>query len=76
MPNIPPIHGNTGLLSFQAGGTTLERFLPKNQHILRKLLNFENSLKNINLEAHFLVLTFFDETNFQITLFPKTMPNF
>ena len=31
-----------GLWSFQAGGTTLERFLPKNQHTQRKLLNFEN----------------------------------
>ena len=30
------------LLIFQAGGTKLERFLPKNQHIQRKLLNFEN----------------------------------
>ena len=28
--------------SFQAGGTKLERFLPKNQHTQRKLLNFEN----------------------------------
>ena len=31
-----------GLWSFQAGGTKLERFLPRNQHIQRKLLNFEN----------------------------------
>ena len=31
-----------GLWSFQAGGTKLERFLPKNQHTQRKLLNFEN----------------------------------
>ena len=31
-----------GLWSFQAGGTKLERFLPKNQHAQRKLLNFEN----------------------------------
>ena len=31
-----------GLWSFQAGGTKLERFLPKNQHTKRKLLNFEN----------------------------------
>ena len=30
------------LWSFQAGGTKLERFLPKDQHIQRKLLNFEN----------------------------------
>ena len=30
-----------GLWSFQAGGTKLERFLPKNQHTQRKLLNFE-----------------------------------
>ena len=27
---------------FQAGGTKLERFLPKDQHTQRKLLNFEN----------------------------------
>ena len=31
-----------GLLSFQAGYTKFERFLPKNQHTQRKLLNFEN----------------------------------
>ena len=31
-----------GLWRFQMGGTTLERFLPKNQHTQRKLLNFEN----------------------------------
>ena len=30
-----------GLWSFQAGGTKLERFLRKNQHTQRKLLNFE-----------------------------------
>jgi hypothetical protein len=31
-----------GLWSFQMGGAKLERFLPKNQHTLRKLLNFKN----------------------------------
>ena len=31
-----------GLWSFQTGYTKLERFLPKNQHTQRKLLNFEN----------------------------------
>ena len=31
-----------GLWSFQTGVTKLERFLPKNQHTQRKLLNFEN----------------------------------
>ena len=31
-----------GLSSFQAGGTKLERFLPKNQCTQGKLLNFEN----------------------------------
>ena len=31
-----------GLWSFQVGGTRLERFLPKNQHTQRNLLNFEN----------------------------------
>ena len=30
------------LQSFEAGGTKLERFLTKNQHTQRKLLNFEN----------------------------------
>ena len=30
------------LWSFQTGDTKLERFLPKNQHTQRKLLNFEN----------------------------------
>jgi hypothetical protein len=30
------------LLSFQVGGTKLERFLLKNHHNQRKLLNFEN----------------------------------
>ena len=31
-----------GMWSFQAGGTKLEKALPKNQHTQRKLLNFEN----------------------------------
>ena len=31
-----------GMWSFQAGGTQLEKVLPKNQHSQRKLLNFEN----------------------------------
>ena len=31
-----------GLLSFQTGGTKLEKNLPKNQHTQRKLLNFDN----------------------------------
>ena len=30
------------LWSFQTGCTKLEKFLPKNQHTQRKLLNFEN----------------------------------
>ena len=30
-----------GLWSFQSGDTKLERFLPKNQHTQRKVLNFE-----------------------------------
>ena len=31
-----------GLWSFQMGGSNLERFLHKNQHTQRKLLNFKN----------------------------------
>ena len=80
-------------------------FLPKNQHIQRKSLNFEfwingklsvsakiwlsksisyvknhsnhsqfYSWKNTNLGAYFLLLTFFDEINFQITLLLKWCP--
>ena len=30
------------VMEFQDQGTKLERFLPKNQHTQRKLLNFEN----------------------------------
>ena len=35
-------YGNTGCGVFKRGGTKLKRFLPKNQHTQRKLLNFEN----------------------------------
>ena len=74
------------VVEFSHGGAKLEIFLPNNQHIQKKLLNFRNwvngpiwvnfyvknygnlsqffSLKNTNLEAHFLLLTFFDEINF------------
>ena len=77
------------VVEFSRGGTKLERFLSKNQHTQRKLLNFENwcsvkkcknftskinflcqkttsseSLKNTNLEAHFLLLRFLDNINF------------
>ena len=30
------------VVEFSSGGTKLERFLPKNQHTQRKLLNFKN----------------------------------
>ena len=36
------VYGNAGCGVFKWGGTKLERFLPKNQHTQRKLLNFEN----------------------------------
>ena len=35
-------YGNTGCRVFKQGGTKLERFLHKNQHTKRKLLNLEN----------------------------------
>ena len=34
------------------------------------------SLKNMNIGANFLLLTFFDNINFQITLFSQMMPSF
>ena len=44
-----------GLWSFQTGGTKLDRFLPKNQHTQRKLLNFENWVDGevSKIEHHF-----------------------
>ena len=44
-----------GLWSFQRGNTKLERFLPKNQHTQRKLLNFENWVNGevSKIEHHF-----------------------
>ena len=39
---VRPLIWQYGLWSFQAGGTKLGRFFPKNQHTQRKLLNFEN----------------------------------
>ena len=42
MPFNNVYYGNTGCGVFKRGGTKLERFLPKNQHTERKLLNFEN----------------------------------
>ena len=33
-------YGNTGCGVLKRGGTKLERYLPKNQHTQRKLLNF------------------------------------
>ena len=44
-----------GLWSFQTGGTKLERFLPKNQHTQRKLLNFENWINGevSKISSHF-----------------------
>ena len=42
VPNMHSQYGSTGGGVFKRGGTKLERFLPKNQHTQRKLLNFEN----------------------------------
>ena len=47
------------LWSFQAGGTKLDRFLHKNQHTQRKLLNLEFWIKaKLLLEATFFVIIF------------------
>ena len=35
----------TGIAGIHAGGTKLERFLHKNQHTQRKLLNWYSSMK-------------------------------
>ena len=43
------------VVDFSSGGTKLERFLTKNQHTQRKLLNFENGTngKVSKIERHF-----------------------
>ena len=48
-------YGNTGCGVFKGGGPKLERFLPKNQHTQRKLLNFENWVNGevSKIEHHF-----------------------
>ena len=38
------------VVEFSNGGTKLKRFLPKNQHTQRKLLNFENWI-NVGLRS-------------------------
>ena len=35
------------VVEFSKGGTKLERFLPKNQHTQRKLMNFENWVNGV-----------------------------
>ena len=51
-------YGNTGCGFFkrEGGGTKLERFLPKNKHTQRKLLNFENwvNVKVSKIGHHFI----------------------
>ena len=58
-----------GLWSFQTGDTKLERFLPKNQHTQRKLLNFENwisgGLRSFQ-KSEFLKINYFHPLNKKI----------
>ena len=43
----PGYYGIYGLCCFQTGDTKFERFLPKNQHTQRKVLNFENWINEV-----------------------------
>ena len=56
------------VVEFSSGGTKLERFLLKNQHTQRKLLNFENSsdfkidvIKNVNNKIYAPELILFNK---------------
>ena len=53
-------------------------WIPKSIFYFKNYSNISDffSWKKTNLGAHFLLLTFFDNINFQITLFPKMMSNF
>ena len=79
-------YGNISCRVFKRGVLKLERFVPQNHHTLRKLLTykvsflcqkslelFSNSfsLKDINLGAHCLLLTLFDNINFSTPLLLK-----
>ena len=59
------------LSSFQEGDTKLERFLPKNQHTERKLLNFENWINGkVSKSAKIWLSKFFiEEYPFRSTFF-------
>ena len=68
-----------GLWSFQAGSTKLERFLPKNQHTQKKLLNFKNWVNGevSKIEHHFIIEK--DSDNFwyrKLTLKVKRLGDF
>ena len=70
------------VVEFSNGGTKLDRFLPKNQHTQRKLLNFENYLSQfffqwkITIWGTFFVIDIFWYHHFSNHIITKVMPNF
>ena len=68
-----------GLWNFQTGGTKLERFLPKNQHTQRTLLNFESwctgeskSIFYVKNHRNLSQFFFLEEYQFRSTFFVMT----
>jgi TnpA family transposase len=61
------------LWSFQGRDTKLERFLAKNQHTQRKLLNFENWS---NGELSKIELDFRKSSDLKINIIKKCAPQF
>ena len=54
-----------GLWSFQAGGTKLERFLRKNQHTQRKILNSEFWINpKLKIQYFFLCMVILRQKSF------------
>ena len=73
--NVPK--GNYWILRIGVIGRCqkVPKFDFQSQFSIPKIIGiFLISLKNINFGAHLLLLTFFDNINFQITSFSKTMP--
>ena len=67
------------LSSFQGRGTKLERFLPKNQHTQRKLLNFENLCNgevSKSAKISHSKSIFYDKNHWNHFSYTKIMPNF
>jgi hypothetical protein len=72
---VSTYYGSMGSQVFKRGNTKLERFLPKNQHTQRKLLNFENwcrGVSNLTIKVNFLFQKSSDSFSIEVYQFRST----